>query len=295
MAKAALAHALADWLVRAGTYDQHKYEEMVWNKTKDVMQEFVQYMETADIISYAANCDNKGWDHPSYPTHGPKYVPSKVGDKIVCVLMVAALFFMNWGTTAARIREKEDDTSASITEHLRCAIVHMFSAVLNESVCKSTWGTFYAWKTMDNLGEEGGWGEGLIQQSKCGRNISLDLKIRELKLNEQVKTWLGQNSTLQQRIKEVKGTNTCETPWKAEWKIADFLNKEEMQHKEHSEITAIVAGLKDRMKELLTEIRKQVDQDVQKRHQATTGKSENDGKHGQAATKPATPSPQQPT
>ncbi|KJP84957.1 hypothetical protein AK88_05412 [Plasmodium fragile] len=263
-----LAHALAQWVLAAGISDQHQYEDMVWNKTKDVMKEFVDYMNTEDITSYAANCDNTGWEHYAYKK-GEKLVTQTVGDRIVCVLMVGALFFMNWGNTTASSKHKEDENSAKITEHLRCIIVHMFGEILNESVCRSRWGIFYAWKQMEEMdsGKES-FSAGLINQGTCGREIFPDLKTPNLKLNVQVKKWLAENSRLERRLKQVKGTNTCKTTWQKEWKIADFLNNEKMENKHNLEVTSMVRDVKEAMKEILEELEKHVERGVEQREEA---------------------------
>ncbi|KJP85106.1 hypothetical protein AK88_05258 [Plasmodium fragile] len=285
-----LAKALAQWVIAAGNLDQDKYEEMVWNKTKDVMKDFVDYMESDDIIPYAANCDNKGWEHYAHE-NGAKLVTQKVGDRIVCVLMVGALYFMNGWHRAEQVRTKEEAITENIREHLRCIIVHMFSEVLNESVCKSTWGTYYAWHTVKEMEHgTGGVSGGLIQQRKCGRDLVAHGNIGGLRLNAAVKEWLQANSTLQQRLQNVKGTNTCQTKWQKGWKIADFLNNENMEHKDTLGITEIVKGLKEGMTDIFREIRKQVEQDVKKRQHAKNRKSATDGKNGQAASEAATPS-----
>ncbi|KJP85342.1 hypothetical protein AK88_05046 [Plasmodium fragile] len=283
-----LAHALADWLIRAGFPDQDTYEEAVWNKTKDVMQEFVEHMQGDDIILYATACGNAGWQHPDYPNDKP-YRNHTVGDKLVCVLMVGALYFMNWGTRQAQATVTDAATNAIIREHLRCAIVHMFSAVLNESVCPSRWGTFYAWYIMGQLGTDGGFDAGLIQQRKCGRNIFSEVQIRELKLNEQVKLWLGKNSKLKEAIQKIKGGALCSTLWQEDWNLQDILGNGTTEDKERSPIVQIVHELQDPMTEIFEEIRKQAEERIEKKAHGQKGNLANDGKNGQAATTAPTP------
>ncbi|KJP88320.1 hypothetical protein AK88_01936 [Plasmodium fragile] len=288
-----LAHALADWLIAAGIYDQNQYEEMVWNKTKEIMEEFVQYMETAEIISYATPCGNAGWQLPSDPTD-QAYVGQTVGDKIVCVLMVGALLFMNGWHTAKHSRPQEDATNASIRQHLLCAIVHMFSAVLNESVCKSQWGTFYAWKIMDELAGEGGFLGGSIKKGTCGRNIFSDVQIRELDLNTDVKAWLGQNSKLKEAIQKIKGNTLCTDRWGTGWSLDEILGHGNIDDSPRSPIAQIMHGLQHPMTEVFKGLKQQVEERIEQRQQAKTGKSATDGKNGQAAKNPATASPQAP-
>ncbi|KJP84792.1 hypothetical protein AK88_05577 [Plasmodium fragile] len=283
-----LAHALAQWVLAAGIYKQEDYEEAVWKKTKDVMKEFVQYMQNDHITSYATACDNTGWEHPDYQD-GHVYVPSNVGHKIICVLMVGALYYMNGWTAQERDRQKEDDINESIRQHLRCIIAHMFSEVLNESVCKSEWGTVYAWTIMDKTGQPGGVSGGFIQNGTCGRELFARLKIRKLELNEHVSKWLKGNSKLQHAIQKIKGHKLCTTPWRKEWNLEDILGNGTIEDTQALKIAPLVHELKTGIHDLLTEIGKQVDQDVQKRQQATKGKSANHGKHGQAANKPAIP------
>ncbi|KJP88321.1 hypothetical protein AK88_01937 [Plasmodium fragile] len=263
---------------------------MVWAKTTEVMKEFVEYMHEDNIILYASNCDNTGWEHYAYE-RGEQLVTQKVGDRIVCVLMAGALFFMNWGSHAHPVSEQEDDTSAKITEHLRCIIAHMFSEVLNESVCRSRWGIFYAWYSMQQLGAEDGFKGGLIQQRKCGKDIFPNGNIGKIELNAKVKKWLAEDSRLKRRLQKVKATNTCRTPWQQGWKIAEFLDKEHTKHKDDLGITQIVHELKEGMKDIFKEIATQVEQGIQKREEANTGKSANDGKNGQTAITAATTPP----
>ncbi|KJP84943.1 hypothetical protein AK88_05421 [Plasmodium fragile] len=130
---------------------------------------------------------------------------------------------------------------------------------------------------MEQLGKHGGWGRGLIQQGTCGRKISSDLQIRELKLNAEVKKWLGQNSKLKEAIQKIKGNTLCTTPWKDAWKLDDILGNGNTEDKERSQIVEIVHGLQDTMKEIFKDIGKQAEQTIQKREQA---KKANLGKAG---------------
>ncbi|KJP84778.1 hypothetical protein AK88_05589, partial [Plasmodium fragile] len=290
MSAANLAQLLAQWVRKAGIDDQDTYQEAVWNKTKDVMKEFVEYMEGQEMISYAANCDNAGWEHSGLKP-GQHGVGQKVGDKIVCVLMVGALFFMNWGTRPERHRQKEDDISENIREHLRCIIAHMFSAVLNESVCKSQWGTNYAWHTVKEMDTgKGGVLGGLIERGICGRDVVAQGKIQQLELNAAVKAWLGQNKKLQQRLNNVKGTAACQTKWQPGWKIEDFLKGENNGDTTGSQIVQIVHGLQDTMTEIFKDIGKQAAETIQNRAQAKKDNLATDDKNQQTATKPATSS-----
>ncbi|KJP85010.1 hypothetical protein AK88_05365 [Plasmodium fragile] len=266
---------------------------MVWNKTKDVMKEFVEHMQDENIISYASNCGHAGWKHPTDP-NGQIYVGHKVGDKIVCVLMVGALLFMNGWHRAEQVRPKEDETNESIRRHLRCAIVHMFSAVLNESVCKSQWATFYAWHIMQEFEKDDAFKGGSIKKGKCGRNIFSNVQIRELDLNADVKAWLGKNSKLEEAIQKIKGNTLCTDRWRKEWSLEEILGHGNIDDSPRSTIAQIMHGLQHPMTEIFKDIGKQAEQTIQQRAQAKTGKSANDGKNGQAATNGATPPPKVP-
>ncbi|KJP85437.1 hypothetical protein AK88_04940 [Plasmodium fragile] len=321
MSAANLAQLLAQWVREAGISKQDEYEEAVWNKTKEVMAEFVNYMDDDNIIPYASNCDNAGWNLPGRPGDGDIYFGQTVGDKIVCVLMVGALFFMNGWTSTEMTRLKEDKISERIREHLRCIIVHMFSAVLDAYVCPSGRGTSYAWRQMEGMHSgPGSWGGGSIERGKCGRELVAHGKMRTLDLNAEVKKWLGGNSKLQKRLKNVKGTAACRTQWQQKWKIEEFLNNENMQNQENLEITREVHDLREGMKDILKELAREVEQGEEERLRAKKRKlgetgevwaegnklerrrqhkhthdnyrqcRTKDGQNGQASTKARTPS-----
>ncbi|KJP87060.1 hypothetical protein AK88_03346 [Plasmodium fragile] len=263
---------------------------MVWEKTKDVMQEFVLYMDTAEITSYAANCDNAAWDHHKNPTAGSIYFGQTVGDKIICVLMAGALFFMNGWTITQSTRSTEDEISERIREHLRCAIVHMFSAVLDESVCPGMRGTFYAWKTMERMDTgDGGFPEGLIKRGICGRELSSNLQIRQLDLNTKVKQWLRQDSRLKGVIQKIKGNALCTKRWQDAWNLEDILGNGNTQDTQALQIAPIVDELKKGINDLLTELGKKVDQDVKNRQQAKKGNIAKDDQNGDADTTATVP------
>ncbi|KJP85008.1 hypothetical protein AK88_05363 [Plasmodium fragile] len=268
-----LANALVKWVIRAGFPKQEEYEDMVWEKTKDVMKEFVDYMEGDEIILYATACDNTAWERPDHPNEIPEYGPVHVSHRIVCVLMVAALFFMNGWHTAALGKTPGNDINDKIREHLLCAIVHMFSEVLNESVCRSEWGTFYAWKIMEKTGGKGGFVGGLIQQGKCRRQLVEDLQIRKLHLNAEVKKWLQQDSRLHRVIQKIRRHTPCKTPWKKGWKIADIWNREDTENNDTLGITQIVADLKEGVQEILQELGTNVQESIAKRQQDKKRKS----------------------
>ncbi|KJP84773.1 hypothetical protein AK88_05594, partial [Plasmodium fragile] len=294
-----LGHLLAQWVIDAGISTQEDYEDMVWQKTKEVMAEFVQYMQGDDILAYASNCGNAGWQHHAHGKRA-KLVTQTVGDKIVCVLMAGALFFMNGWTSSEKARQQDDATNEKIREHLRCAIVHMFSEVLNESVCKSTWGIFYAWKIMDNLGKDGGLPAGLIQQGTCRRELVGDLNIRTLKLNEQVKKWLRQNRKLKEAIQKIQGHTLCTQQWRKEWNLDDILGKGPAPDVAGSQIVEIVHALKAGLGEVFKGIKQQVEQGIEQREQAKKGQSgtpaQGSSTKSSAATPaaPATPAPAKP-
>ncbi|KJP84944.1 hypothetical protein AK88_05422 [Plasmodium fragile] len=296
MGSADFAHALAQWVLDAGIYDQHKYEEAVWNKTKEVMAEFVNYMDERFILEYASNCGNAGWNHPDFPTHGDIYFGQTVGDKIVCVLMVGALFFMNEWTIKEMTRQPEDPISESIRQHLRCIIVHMFSAVLDAYVCPSARGTSYAWKSMQGMHSgTGGWAAGLVQEGICGKETFAHGKMRTLDLNAEVKEWLGQNSRLQQAIQRMKGDAECGTKWDSKWKLEDILAPGNTQDTPGSQIVQIVHDLKAGLGEVFTQIATPLQDTLVQRARAQKAPLANDGKNGQTATKAATTPSKAPT
>ncbi|KJP84931.1 hypothetical protein AK88_05440 [Plasmodium fragile] len=296
MSAANLAQLLAQWVREAGISDQHEYEDMVWAKTKEVMAEFVHYMQRDDILLYAANCGNTGWDHPDFPSAPDIYLGQTVGDKIVCVLMVGALFFMNGWSGAKPVSEQEDDTSARITEHLRCIIAHMFSAVLNESVCPARRGTSYAWRQMEGMDTgTDSFPPGLIKNGRCGREKVAHLQIRDLELNAEVKKWLGQNSTLKEAIQKLKGGALCSTLWKDTWNLQEMIGNGKTEDTSGLQIAPIVEDLKAGMIKLFTEIGKQAADSIEKRKQEKKGKLANDGTNAEAATtqEGTTPPPQE--
>ncbi|KJP84977.1 hypothetical protein AK88_05387 [Plasmodium fragile] len=285
-----LANALVKWVLAAGISTQEDYEDMVWNKTKDVMHEFVDYMDGDHIILYAANCDNKGWERPDDPTPGHFYVPRTVGHKIVCVLMVGALFFMNGWTITQKTRSTEDETSERIREHLLCAIVHMFSEVLNESVCPSMWGTYYAWKIMEKMETgAGGVSGGLIKQRKCGQDLFAHLKTTKLNLNADVKKWLREHSKLQEAIQKIQGKALCTEQWKDDWNLDDILGNGHVPHAEGSQIVQIVHELKAGLGEVFKGIKQQVEQGIEQREQAKKKNLAKDDQNGEAATTATVP------
>ncbi|KJP84805.1 hypothetical protein AK88_05565 [Plasmodium fragile] len=293
MGSADFAKALATWLIAAGIYDQHQYEEAVWNKTKDVMDEFVDYMDDGFILEYGTACGNAAWVSSKYPTT-PIYGHT-VGDTIVCVLMVGALFFMNWGTRQAQAKVTDDATNDSIGKHIKCIIVHMFSQVLNETVCPSERGTFYAWHIMEQMGREGNLPEGLIKKEKCGKHIFAHGKIGALELDENVRQWLREHGKLKEAIQKVKGTEACKTVWQKHWKLEDILGTEHIEDTKALEVVEIVKELKEGMNELFTEIAPTLQKTLVEGARAQKEKLANDGKNAEAATTNAANTPPQET
>ncbi|KJP84740.1 hypothetical protein AK88_05630 [Plasmodium fragile] len=150
-----------------------------------------------DLESLGLNCMNAYYKHPKDPHGHPRKV-QRAGDRIMCKLMVGALYFMNdnrwrlWGGNMVVSNHDE------LTEYVRCATVNMYMEILKESSCGGDWGLYYAWYTMKEMEE--GLGGGLITKGKCGHAVFENIKASEWDMRHKIKQWLRQNARMNGKI-----------------------------------------------------------------------------------------------
>ncbi|KJP84845.1 hypothetical protein AK88_05524 [Plasmodium fragile] len=154
-------------------------------------------METTDLEALGSNCMNAYYKHPADPD-GRERLVTRAADRIMCRLMVGALYFMNdnrWRLWGGNMVVSNDD---ELTEYVRCATVNMYMEILKESSCGGDWGLYYAWYTMKEM--EDGIGSGLITKGKCGHAVFQNIKASEWDMGNKIKQWLRQNARMNGKI-----------------------------------------------------------------------------------------------
>ncbi|KJP85645.1 hypothetical protein AK88_04717 [Plasmodium fragile] len=208
-----------------------------------------------DLESLGANCMNAYYKHPQYPDGPPRQV-TRAGDRIMCKLMVGALYFMNdnsWPTRGGSMGVSNDD---ELREYVRCAIVNMYMDILKESSCGGEWGLYYAWYTMKQLEE--GPGGGLISQGKCGQGVFENIKASEWDMGKKIKDWLWQNSRTTRTIARSGLTSKCSKAISDIDKVHNAGTTDSLNVLKEGLEKEIGDTLKAAMKSVMTQIRKEV-------------------------------------
>ncbi|KJP84996.1 hypothetical protein AK88_05366, partial [Plasmodium fragile] len=154
-----------------------------------------------------SNCDNAGWQH--WLTHAKHaHVGHNEGDRIACRLMTLASYFLEGWSHTARLDDDDNTNNMKLKGYMRCAVVHMFSEILNESECRSKWGTFYGWYSVQGMMTEGG-----ITKSagmpQCEMYRLLDITRGNWSMSQEIKERLRNNDGLQSMLERHQEKSTC--------------------------------------------------------------------------------------
>ncbi|KJP85162.1 hypothetical protein AK88_05205 [Plasmodium fragile] len=183
-------------------YLQHK----LWDDIAKELEAFIEHVTEKDTEGWDENCENAYYNHKTNPNGNPRRV-EYAGDRIMCRLMVGALYFMNensWPMWGGTMLVSNDD---EMKEYVRCAIVNMYMEILKESSCGGGWGLWYAWYTMKKM-EEGLQG-GLITTGKCGNAVFKNIQTEEFDMAQKIKAWLESTRRLTDKIRGKGIESTC--------------------------------------------------------------------------------------
>ncbi|KJP86068.1 hypothetical protein AK88_04259 [Plasmodium fragile] len=286
-----LGTKILDWKPRE-IYVVLPDDDEQWNKVKDVLEEFMEYLEEHNqhFDGFGANCNNAGWSDFG---DGNLYKEQRVADMMRCRLMSGALWFANKGGTDEAVNR------------LRCEVANVFGHLLKKMYCKDKGGykrgTEYAWETFRNMKSEGTDGAGKMEGpvinsvcTECGygehkRNINA--------INLAIAQWLLKEGKISSEIAQMEKAMPCETYWKDYIKpvatpgqpIKDSVSDQgkekikEAQEKMTAEVTKIIEKVQKAADEI-KEVAKKIIDDAKKKEQQDVPEVKNaDGKHSKAA------------
>ncbi|KJP88405.1 hypothetical protein AK88_01857 [Plasmodium fragile] len=199
-----------------------------------------------------SNCNNAGWQH--WLTDAKyAHVGQNEGDRIACKFMTIALYFLKGWSQTGKIPYDEKENDMKLKGYMRCAVVHMFTDILFESVCRSKWGTFYAWYSVDGMMKDGGITRSAGTQ-KCAMDRLMDITRGNWSMSEEIKERLRNNDRLKSMIAGERMKAACQKKIRKEQtKENRPLDEQEQTNQERWEIN-VKEKLNKRMKKVLNKV-----------------------------------------
>ncbi|KJP85060.1 CD99 antigen [Plasmodium fragile] len=210
---------ILDWRPRT-IYVEHGYSDKEWEPVKNVLEEFMEYLEehNDNFDALGANCDNTGWNDLTHTAH---HTGQTVADMMRCRLMSGALWFANgsWKTTDRSTKQSQQDDEE--TNRLRCDVAHVFGHLLKERYCKDKRGykrgIEYAWQTFRDMNSEGqhGFGEinGPVIEGKCTPCGYTGYHRHITAINLAIAQWLLGDGNINEEITAMEQAMPCDMKW----------------------------------------------------------------------------------
>ncbi|KJP88324.1 hypothetical protein AK88_01940 [Plasmodium fragile] len=263
MTYATLGALLADYVIKRGLVgDPQGYMKSLWKDIEAQLDKFIQHLKDQELDeAYSVNCKNTAWQRPGQPTN-ITYVVTNMGDRIICRLMTKALYFLNgWSIGSGTDMEDATGGNRQLRNFIRCTIVHMFMHLLNESACASTWGTFYAWYSMRQMGDVSSSSTNLVYSGDCVQNSAVHLQVGEWSMQHAVKEWLNRNVDIKLKLNRGSFGKNCRlaVPKTTGSKHAatDQVDEDTLQ-----KIKDIEGNLQTAMRKVLRKIKKEVKEEA---------------------------------
>ncbi|KJP88410.1 hypothetical protein AK88_01862 [Plasmodium fragile] len=226
-----------------------------------MLGEFVEHMETMESLMEAlgANCDNYGWQHwRTHATHA--HVGYTVGDRIVCKLMSAALFFIHTRTKATGAPDTENNNDERLKEYVVCAILNMFATFLKESACGREWGIYYAWYTMQQMDASTG---GKMQKMHCANEVYQNIQAGRWSMEQKIKQWLSTNTKLQETMRKAGVSDICKWGLDKDGHIKGSQGNGDAATTREMKAKNVTKKLTDGIKDIFVEIKNEVTQKIE--------------------------------
>ncbi|KJP89166.1 CD99 antigen [Plasmodium fragile] len=166
---------------------------------KDIVEQFLTYMEHHHDI-WAQSCNNAGWlKHKFTRLHNED-------DKVVCKMMVPALYFMNgWGTSA----EGGYDASAvgdQLHTYIRCIIANVIMFQLIRANCGRTIGIKQALHILEQFMSSFKNG---VNVKTCTWVVENELSIGGKVIGAQFDDWIMGNDKMKAKMKQLQRSGKC--------------------------------------------------------------------------------------
>ncbi|KJP84728.1 hypothetical protein AK88_05641 [Plasmodium fragile] len=201
--EADFVHLLAEWLITwQGQGIDGFYETGIWADMKNMVHQFLSYMEN-DAGIYSTSCNDKGW----WKERNTNW--HNADDKVVCKMMVPALFFMNgWGTSA----DGGYDASAVGTPlhtYIRCIIVNVFMFQLMKANCGRNHGIRQALHIFEPFMASV---PNAVNPKMCTWVVSNELKVGGRVIGAQFDDWIMGNEKMKAKMNKLQQRVKCNRP-----------------------------------------------------------------------------------
>ncbi|KJP85075.1 hypothetical protein AK88_05297 [Plasmodium fragile] len=287
-------------------YVQLDYSADQWNKMKDVLDDFIKYLQDKNdnFDGYGANCNNAGWNDF---TQGQHHTGQTVADMMRCRIMSGALWFANgWGIGDKSGKDKTGDEQ-KLYEQLRCEVAHVFGHLLKNMYCKdkTPWprGVEYAYTALQKMGrgEHGKDGlQGPVVEGRCTMCGYKGYTHHVQAVNLRIAQWLMWEGGLLGEIQKLEQEMPCEQHWqkyithgaKAGDSIETILTTPGKEEKKKLD-TAIVETAQKAFEGAKAAVERELEKlkapETDRTRHRMREKGQDDGKDGKDGKVPATP------
>ncbi|KJP84700.1 hypothetical protein AK88_05668 [Plasmodium fragile] len=257
-----LGELLVEYVRRRGVHmDDEQYQNFLENDVVSLLEQFMKALMDENLDEYATYCNNAFWEHPSDDgdKHQPQREMKEIGQRARCRLMTGALYFLNGWVLPLPGSERIFQHDPALKKYIACAIVNVFTYILDESTCGTKWGTYYAWYTMKNNME--GLDGNEVEAGTCQKGVFEDIKRGQWSMSTKIDVWLKKEKKTLEQIGAGDITDRCKK---------DVREKNPMSTKgarEHANNTreVIEKQIEDRLKQGLKGIVSEVKEGVKDR------------------------------
>ncbi|KJP84925.1 hypothetical protein AK88_05445 [Plasmodium fragile] len=196
-------------------------DDNAWNKWKQVLQAFTEYMQDHNDLNeaYGANCYNTGWN--DFGKGNDSHTQQRVADVVRCRVMSVAWAFANgWGHSASANTDGVDITPEE-KDMFRCEVVNIFGHLLKEKYCSEQKGykrgveySRIAFRDMKSAGINGvGAINGPVIEGRCTACGYQGHERWAHAINLKVVEWLMHHGEIMNEIAQMEQAMPCTERW----------------------------------------------------------------------------------
>ncbi|KJP84741.1 hypothetical protein AK88_05626 [Plasmodium fragile] len=224
-------------------------DDTQWEKWKQVLQEFTEYMQDHNDLNeaYGANCYNSGWN--DFGKGNESHTQQRVADVVRCRVMSVAWAFANWSNTAAQDTKHGVKMEKEEQDMFRCEVVNIFGHLLKEKYCSEQKGykrgveySRIVFKSMKSDGAGGiGVLDGPVIQGKCTACGYEKHNRLAHAINLKVVQWLMDEGKISSEIAQMEMAMPCRELWKK------YINELDSRHNPTTDGDRDLTSIKERL------------------------------------------------
>ncbi|KJP88412.1 hypothetical protein AK88_01864 [Plasmodium fragile] len=198
--EADFADLLAQWLIRRqGQGIEGFYETGIWADMQHMVDQFLTYMEN-DHDTLVTSCNDAGWwKEQIINWHNDD-------DKVVCKMMVPALFFMNGWVLGAHREHHASAAGTPLHTYIRCIIANVFMFQLMKANCGRNHGIRQALHILDHFMASV---PNAVNLNMCTWVVNNELKVGGKVIGAEFDEWIMGNEKMKAKMKQLQQRVKC--------------------------------------------------------------------------------------